>query len=94
MDIVIWGVIGSVVGIISEGLFLGETRNTVLLSIALGISGALISGGLGWIMGFQAGAIVFAGIGAIVVIGSWRLWRLLFPRPKEIPPHRVPPRRR
>ncbi len=92
MRILIWIIIGSVVGIINEGLILGGTRNTGLpLSIALGISGALIGGGLGWIMGFQAGAIVFAGIGAIVVIESWRL---LFSRPKEIPPHRLPPRRR
>ncbi len=81
MDILIWIVFGLVVGIVAKFLMPGRDPGGFVLTIALGIIGALLGGWIGRAMGiYQPGepaGFIMSVIGAIVLL---LLYRLVFAR--------------
>lgn len=77
MDILIWIVFGLVVGIVAKFLMPGPDPGGMIVTIVLGIVGALLGGWIGRAMGVyqpgQPAGFVMAVIGAIVVLAIYRL---------------------
>ena len=88
MEVLTWAIYGLAVGIIPDLRRFGGTP----MDIALGISGALLSGWLGLLMGFyergKTAGLITAAVGAIIVVGIYRLLPPPLPRPK--PARRLP----
>jgi uncharacterized membrane protein YeaQ/YmgE (transglycosylase-associated protein family) len=77
MDILLWLVFGLVVGVVAKFLFPGPDPGGLVLTIVLGIVGAVLGGWLGRVMGFYrpgdvAGFLV-AVAGAIVILAVYRV---------------------
>jgi len=77
MDILIWIVFGLIVGIVAKFLMPGPDPGGMIVTIVLGIVGALLGGWIGRAMGVyqpgQPAGFVMAVIGAIVVLAIYRL---------------------
>ena len=77
MDILLWIVFGLVVGAIAKLLMPGRDPGGFILTIAIGIVGALVGGWLGRAMGlYREGepvGFIMAVVGAIVLLGLYRL---------------------
>jgi uncharacterized membrane protein YeaQ/YmgE (transglycosylase-associated protein family) len=77
MDILIWIVFGLVVGIVAKFLMPGPDPGGMIVTIVLGIVGALLGGWIGRALGVyqpgQPAGFVMAVIGAIVVLAIYRL---------------------
>ena len=77
MDILIWIVFGLIVGIVAKFLMPGPDPGGMVVTIVLGIVGALLGGWIGRAMGVyqpgQPAGFVMAVIGAIVVLAIYRL---------------------
>jgi uncharacterized membrane protein YeaQ/YmgE (transglycosylase-associated protein family) len=77
MDILLWIVFGLVVGIVAKFLMPGSDPGGIILTIVLGISGALLGGWLGRVLGIyregEAAGFIMAVIGAIVLLVLYRL---------------------
>jgi uncharacterized membrane protein YeaQ/YmgE (transglycosylase-associated protein family) len=80
MDILLWIVFGLVVGLVAKLIMPGPDPGGIILTIVLGIVGAMLGGWLGRAMGLyregDAAGFIMAVVGAIVVLG---LYRLLMP---------------
>jgi uncharacterized membrane protein YeaQ/YmgE (transglycosylase-associated protein family) len=81
MGILTWIVFGLVVGIIAKLLMPGRDPGGFIITILLGIAGALLGGFIGRAMGFygpneQAGWLISI-LGAVVLLA---LYRLVAPR--------------
>jgi uncharacterized membrane protein YeaQ/YmgE (transglycosylase-associated protein family) len=85
-DIIAWVVLGLIAGAIAKALYPGHQGGGIFATIGLGILGALVGGWLGTnVLGFGGAAaasagilsnpwsILFAVIGAIVLIFIWGL---------------------
>jgi uncharacterized membrane protein YeaQ/YmgE (transglycosylase-associated protein family) len=77
MDILIWIVFGLIVGIVAKFLMPGPDPGGMIVTIVLGIVGALLGGWIGRALGVyqpgQPAGFVMAVIGAIVVLAIYRL---------------------
>ena len=77
MDILLWIVFGLVVGAIAKLLMPGRDPGGFILTIVIGIVGALIGGWLGRVMGlYREGepvGFIMAVVGAIILLGLYRL---------------------
>jgi uncharacterized membrane protein YeaQ/YmgE (transglycosylase-associated protein family) len=77
MDILLWIVFGLVVGIVAKFLMPGRDPGGMILTIVLGIVGALLGGWLGRALGFyregEAAGFIMAVVGAIIVLAVYRL---------------------
>ena len=77
MDILLWIVFGLVVGIVAKFLMPGADPGGMVLTIALGIVGALLGGWIGRALGLyqtgQPAGFIMAVLGAIVVLAIYRL---------------------
>ncbi len=83
IDIIAWVVLGLIAGAIAKAIYPGHQGGGILATIVLGILGALVGGWLGRVLfgtsgGAAAGAltipsILFAVLGAIVIIFIWGL---------------------
>ena len=77
MDILLWIVFGLVVGIIAKFLMPGPDPGGMVVTIVLGIVGALLGGWIGRALGVyqpgQPAGFIMAVIGAIVVLAIYRL---------------------
>jgi uncharacterized membrane protein YeaQ/YmgE (transglycosylase-associated protein family) len=77
MDILLWIVFGLVVGIIAKFLMPGPDPGGMVVTIVLGIIGALLGGWIGRAIGVyqpgQPAGFIMAVIGAIVVLAIYRL---------------------
>jgi uncharacterized membrane protein YeaQ/YmgE (transglycosylase-associated protein family) len=77
MDILLWIVFGLVVGAIAKLLMPGRDPGGFILTIVVGIVGALVGGWLGRAMGlYREGepvGFIMAVVGAIVLLGLYRL---------------------
>jgi uncharacterized membrane protein YeaQ/YmgE (transglycosylase-associated protein family) len=71
-----WIVFGLIVGVISKLLMPGRDPGGVLVTIALGIAGALVGGFLGRLLGlYQAGeaaGFIMATLGAVLLLFIYR----------------------
>ncbi|MGV2828593.1 GlsB/YeaQ/YmgE family stress response membrane protein [Myxosarcina sp. GI1(2024)] len=83
MGIIAWIVLGLIAGALAKLIYPGDQGGGIIATIVLGILGALVGGWLGsLILGTSAGAtagtlsipsIIFAVIGAIILIFIWGL---------------------
>ena len=80
MDILLWIVFGLVVGIVAKLIMPGRDPGGMIVTIVLGIVGAMAGGWLGRVMGLyregEAAGFIMAVVGAVVLLG---LYRLLMP---------------
>jgi uncharacterized membrane protein YeaQ/YmgE (transglycosylase-associated protein family) len=77
MEILLWIVFGLVVGLVAKFLLPGRDPGGLVLTIALGIVGAIVGGWLGRVMGLyrpgEVAGFVMAVVGAIVILGLYRM---------------------
>ncbi|MGH7325062.1 MAG: GlsB/YeaQ/YmgE family stress response membrane protein [Candidatus Rokuibacteriota bacterium] len=77
MDVLLWIVFGLVVGIVAKLLMPGRDPGGIILTIVLGIVGALLGGWVGRVMGlYREGepvGFLMAVVGAVVVLALYRL---------------------
>lgn len=80
MDILLWIVFGLVVGIVAKLIMPGNDPGGIVLTIILGVVGAMAGGWIGRVMGLyregEPAGFIMAVVGAVVVLG---LYRLLMP---------------
>lgn len=77
MDVLLWIVFGLVVGIVAKLLMPGPDPGGIIVTIVLGIVGALLGGWVGRVMGlYREGepvGFLMAVVGAVVVLALYRL---------------------
>jgi uncharacterized membrane protein YeaQ/YmgE (transglycosylase-associated protein family) len=77
MDILIWIVFGLIVGVVAKFLMPGPDPGGMIMTIVLGIVGALLGGWIGRALGMyqtgQPAGFLMAVLGAIVVLLIYRL---------------------
>lgn len=77
MDIILWILFGLIVGVVAKFLMPGRDPGGVILTIVLGIVGAVFGGWMGRVMGlYQPGEVagfVMSVVGAVVLLLLYRL---------------------
>jgi uncharacterized membrane protein YeaQ/YmgE (transglycosylase-associated protein family) len=77
MDILLWIVFGLVVGIVAKFIMPGRDPGGIIITIVLGIVGALLGGWIGRAMGLyregEAAGFLMAVVGAVIVLALYRL---------------------
>jgi len=77
MDILLWIVFGLVVGLVAKLIMPGPDPGGMILTIVLGIIGAMLGGWWGRVMCLyregEAAGFIMAVVGAIIVLGLYRL---------------------
>ena len=83
MGIILWLIIGGVIGWLASMIMRTDAQQGIFLNIIVGIVGAFIGGMLFWLVGLRSsgffGALVVATIGAVIFL--WLLDR--YDRPKS-----------
>jgi uncharacterized membrane protein YeaQ/YmgE (transglycosylase-associated protein family) len=81
MEILAWIIFGLFVGVVAKFLMPGDDPGGFIVTVALGVLGALLGGwlgrGLGMYQSGDAAGFVMSVIGAVVLLG---LYRLILPR--------------
>jgi uncharacterized membrane protein YeaQ/YmgE (transglycosylase-associated protein family) len=78
MGILAWLVLGLVVGVLAKFVMPGPDGGGLVLTIALGIAGAVVGGflggllGLGGVTGFDPRSLIVATGGAVLVLWGYR----------------------
>lgn len=81
MGIIAWIIFGLIAGAIAKLIMPGKDPGGFIVTIILGILGAVVGGwigtalGFGDVSGFNFGSFVVAVIGAIVLLGIYRIVR-------------------
>jgi len=77
MDILLWIMFGHLVGVVAKFILPGPDPGGIVLTIGLGIAGAMVGGWLGRVLGFyrpgEAAGFVMAIVGAIVILALYRV---------------------
>lgn len=77
MDILLWIVFGLVVGIVAKLIMPGRDPGGLIITIVLGVLGALLGGWLGRVIGLyregEAAGFIMAVVGAVVLLALYRL---------------------
>ena len=77
MDILLWVVFGLVVGVVAKLIMPGRDPGGIIVTIVLGVIGAMLGGWVGRVMGFyregEAAGFIMAVVGAVVVLALYRL---------------------
>ena len=77
MDILLWIVFGLVVGIVAKLLMPGRDPGGIILTIVLGVIGALLGGWIGRVLGLyregEAAGFIMAVVGAVIVLAIYRM---------------------
>jgi uncharacterized membrane protein YeaQ/YmgE (transglycosylase-associated protein family) len=77
MDILLWIVFGLVVGLVAKLIMPGTDPGGIILTMVLGIVGALLGGWLGRVFGLyregDAAGFIMAVVGAVIVLALYRL---------------------
>ena len=77
MDILLWIVFGLVVGVVAKFVMPGRDPGGIIVTIVLGIVGALLGGWIGRALGIyepgQPAGFIMAVLGAIVILAIYRL---------------------
>ena len=77
MDILLWIVFGLIVGLVAKFVMPGRDPGGMIVTIVLGIVGAMLGGWIGRALGmYQAGqpvGFIMAVIGAVVILAIYRL---------------------
>jgi len=78
MGILSWIFLGLVVGVLAKWIMPGDDPGGLLVTILIGIAGALVGGflstsiGLGSVTGFNFGSLVIAVVGSLLLLGGYR----------------------
>lgn len=81
MGILTWILLGLVVGILAKWIMPGPDPGGVIVTILIGIAGAVVGGfiasaaGLGTVTGFNLGSVVIATGGALLLLFGYRKLR-------------------
>ena len=81
MTLVVWAILGLVIGALAKFLMPGPDGGGWLMTSLLGIAGALVGGsiasaiGLASFRGFNAGGLIIAIAGAMLLLAAYRLVR-------------------
>ena len=81
MGILTWIVLGLIAGVLAKLLMPGRDPGGIIVTILLGIAGALVGGfistklGYGTVTGFNFGSVVIAVLGAILLLILYRVVR-------------------
>jgi uncharacterized membrane protein YeaQ/YmgE (transglycosylase-associated protein family) len=79
MDILLWIVFGLVVAIVAKLIMPGRDPGGIIITIVLGVVGALMGGWLGRVMGlYREGepvGFLMAVVGAVILLALYRLLR-------------------
>lgn len=79
MGIISWIILGLVVGALAKWIMPGKDPGGIIITIVIGIVGALIGGflsslvGLGTVTGLNLGSIIIALVGALILLWLYRL---------------------
>jgi len=78
MGIISWIILGLIVGALAKWIMPGEDPGGFIITILIGVAGAIIGGflsslvGLGTVTGLDLGSIIIALIGALTLLGIYR----------------------
>ena len=78
MGIPSWIILGLIVGVLAKWIMPGDDPGGIIITILIGIAGALIGGflssalGLGAVSGVNLGSIVIATLGALILLFGYR----------------------
>ncbi len=81
MGIIAWIVFGLIAGLLAKFIMPGPDPGGWIVTILLGIAGALVGGfigralGFGGVSGFNLGSMVIAILGAILLLALYRMTR-------------------
>ena len=81
MGIIVWILLGLVVGVIAKFLMPGKDPGGIIITIFLGIGGAFVGGivstrlGFGSVTGFDLRSLIIAVLGAIALLVVYRLFK-------------------
>lgn len=81
MGIFAWIVLGLIAGVLAKLIMLGRDPGGIIITILLGIAGAVVGGfigtqlGFGDISGFDLRSLAIAVGGAVLLLFVYRLWR-------------------
>jgi uncharacterized membrane protein YeaQ/YmgE (transglycosylase-associated protein family) len=77
MDILLWIVFGLAVGIVAKLIMPGQDPGGIVLTIILGVVGALLGGWVGRMLGLyregEGAGFIMAVVGAIIILALYRL---------------------
>ena len=79
MGIITWIILGLIVGIIAKLLMPGKDPGGFIITVLIGIAGALIGGfvssaiGIGGVTGFNIQSLVISVLGSMVLLGIYRV---------------------
>jgi uncharacterized membrane protein YeaQ/YmgE (transglycosylase-associated protein family) len=80
MGILGWIVFGLIVGVIAKFIMPGRDPGGIVVTILLGIAGALVAGFLGQLAGFyaagDAAGVIMSVIGAVLLLFAYRKLRV------------------
>ena len=79
MGILLWIVFGLIAGVVAKTILPGRDPGGIIVTILLGIGGAVVGGyigtllGIGTVTGFDLGSLILAVGGAVIVLFGFRL---------------------
>jgi uncharacterized membrane protein YeaQ/YmgE (transglycosylase-associated protein family) len=85
MEVIAWIIFGLLVGVVAKFLMPGDDPGGFIVTIAIGVLGALLGGWLGRNLGMyqegEAAGFIMSVIGSVVLLG---LYRLVMPRRRRL----------
>src|SRR5256884_9930934 len=79
MGIIAWIVLGLIAGVLAKMIMPGRDPGGIIVTILIGIAGALVGGfvfslfGGGGVNGVNVGSILVAGVGGLILLGLYRV---------------------
>ena len=78
MGILSWIILGLIVGVLAKWIMPGDDPGGIIITILIGIAGALIGGflssalGFGTVTGINLGSVIIATLGALILLFGYR----------------------
>ena len=78
MGILSWIILGLIVGVLAKWIMPGDDPGGIIITILIGIAGALIGGflssalGFGAVSGINLGSVIIATLGALILLFGYR----------------------
>lgn len=81
LSLIIWMVFGLVVGVIAKLIHPGDEPVGFFATIAIGVAGSFIGGGINWLIGkgnylFSSSGLFMSVIGGVIFCALWRWYTL------------------